>query len=673
MKMKARRLIGMWMLCMVVYAVSAAVLCDAQRTRPARKSGTALPTKPTPADGQIRYKGIFEPVNYPDDLDLHSVFFASENEGWIAAAHGTILHTSDGGKNWQPQVGGDPASAEAAVGNLYFLDRRHGWAVQSHNLLHTSDGQHWTRTGAFPNGGQVDYAFTSDSTGFYIVGFAESTLQRTTDGGKTWKPVANCAAKMQIQGLMKNVGCHLATIAFPTANVGYVFGVGADSLFALKTTDGGATWAVSVVPDMVPGNETRFNSFFSDEKHGFVALHDGKLLVTTDGGQSWNAVAGVRVLAPIRFADPQVGWSLGGYYSDWSFTADGGANWNTRNLRFPTAVTGFSFPKRDVGYVVGNHGMVYRYHIVPEDYKVANGIDAPAMPGSNVALNSQLQRIKTDVAALQVKLGAAGGSMSAGALTSSAASTSASSGTAAGTAISAQPADNSATAGMAIPAQPADSAGMASSSDTGMGMAAGAATPTDTGVSASGGDAFTQDAAFTPDTSGPPSPVIQSCCAADIGKLQGEVNSFMQQVPAASGQFRNLNLVIAGARMVSDLFTKAKGFKDAFVNLKKSPNMQSASAALQDLVSKLDGVGQTLSSGFQNPPPLPDLGGGFSGAAGVAGQAFSATPSDSSAAGASATGAAPDASANNDPKKTATQDKVKEVQDKIKKKLKLPF
>ena len=49
-------------------------------------------------------------------------------------------------------------------------------------------------------------------------------------------------------------------------------------------------------------------------------------------------------------------------------------------------------------------------------------------------------------------------------------------------------------------------------------------------------------------------------------------------------------------------------------------------------------------------------------------------PSDSSAAGTSATGAAPgDAAANTDAKKTATQDKVKEVQDKIKKKLKLPF
>jgi hypothetical protein len=149
----------------------------------------------------------------------------------------------------------------------------------------------------------------------------------------------------------------------------------------------------------------------------------------------------------------------------------------------------------------------------------------------------------------------------------------------------------------------------------------------------------------------------------------------MQQVPVASGQNRNLNLVIAGARMVSDLFTKSKGFKDAFMNLKKSPNLQSASAALQDLVSKLDGVGQTLGSGFQNPPPLPDFG-GVGGTTAVAGQAFSAISGDTSSTGTAAT---PDAAAGGaaptttDQNKPANQDKSKEIQDKIKKKLKIPF
>src|SRR5437868_263834 len=104
MKRRAHYLTAMWMLCLSVI-MGASLTCYGQRQMPARRSGTALPTKPAPPpDGQIRYKGIFEPVNYPDDLGLNSVFFANENEGWIAAAQGTILHPTEGGRtcsrNW---------------------------------------------------------------------------------------------------------------------------------------------------------------------------------------------------------------------------------------------------------------------------------------------------------------------------------------------------------------------------------------------------------------------------------------------------------------------------------------------------------------------------------------------------------------------------------------------
>ena len=36
---------------------------------------------------------------------------------------------------------------------------------------------------------------------------------------------------------------------------------------------------------------------------------------------------------------------------------------------FSYGVEAFSLPTRDRGYVVGDHGMIYRYRIVPIDYK----------------------------------------------------------------------------------------------------------------------------------------------------------------------------------------------------------------------------------------------------------------------------------------------------------------
>ena len=80
---------------------------------------------------------------------------------------------------------------------------------------------------------------------------------------------------------------------------------------------------------------------------------------------------------PIRFADHQVGWVARG--TRIAYTSDGGKRWNTAEIRFPAEVFSSSLPARDRGYVVGEHGMIYRYRIVPIDYSVKGMISAPAI------------------------------------------------------------------------------------------------------------------------------------------------------------------------------------------------------------------------------------------------------------------------------------------------------
>jgi hypothetical protein len=72
-----------------------------------------------------------------------------------------------------------------------------------------------------------------------------------------------------------------------------------------------------------------------------------------------------------------VGWIFDG--QKLSFTTDGCKRWNSRGFRFPASVKAYSFPTRQRAYVVGDHGMVYRYRVVPIDYAVKNIIDAPMM------------------------------------------------------------------------------------------------------------------------------------------------------------------------------------------------------------------------------------------------------------------------------------------------------
>jgi photosystem II stability/assembly factor-like uncharacterized protein len=62
-----------------------------------------------------------------------------------------------------------------------------------------------------------------------------------------------------------------------------------------------------------------------------------------------------------------------------TFTSDGGKRWNTAEIRFPADVYSSSLPARDRGYVVGEHGMIYRYRIVPIGYNVKGMIPAPTI------------------------------------------------------------------------------------------------------------------------------------------------------------------------------------------------------------------------------------------------------------------------------------------------------
>ena len=91
----------------------------------------------------------------------------------------------------------------------------------------------------------------------------------------------------------------------------------------------------------------------------------------------------------MHFSDPQVGWVLGHSSINRdayrvSYTADGGEHWESScDIAFPGGVLTdlkFAFPRRDRAYVIGPHGMVYRYRIVPVSYTAPKALPGPLMP-----------------------------------------------------------------------------------------------------------------------------------------------------------------------------------------------------------------------------------------------------------------------------------------------------
>jgi len=342
------------------------------QTPPPKKSTAAAQT-----DSKPKFKAIWEPVNYKEDLALFYVHFISKEEGWVTGAAGTILHTSDGGANWTAQLGGDPHAQGGELKYAFILDSKHGWAQTWNGLFRTTDGESWQQlTGDIR--GKVD--FVSEQKGFRAT--YDGKIFATQDGGSNWREVFTCRAKMEVQGLTQESGCNLEVLTFPTSTVGYAMGT---ARVTAKTEDGGASWHVLVGPEE-PGDQRVFNAFFLDATTGFE-VRTNVLYRTTDGGQSWQGViAQLSGGYPnVQFADRSVGWSILG--TTWAYTVDGGKHWTTRTLRLPTGVSAFSLPTPDRGYVVGDHGMIYRYRVVPIDYP-SKGFEAPMMPAGSATQTS---------------------------------------------------------------------------------------------------------------------------------------------------------------------------------------------------------------------------------------------------------------------------------------------
>lgn len=565
---------------------------------PVRQQRTT-PKPPSRSDAeQSQLKGILEPVNYSQDIKLTDVFFTSADEGWVAGEHATILHTADGGKNWTAQVGGEPNNQEQQIRLIRFLDSKHGWAVQScsgvcaegDRLLSTRDGQNWEEAGTLPRGG-VDFAFTSGHHAIALTngspGYSRGAIFLSDDTGKAWKPLMECTMNTTVNGLAHTDGCWFVKLELLSHRSAYALACDNNYSFAFfHTNDAGRTWNYTVLPFTAPDCKGA-DFFFTDPTHGLLTLKDGKTYITTDGN-NWTVLLATTLGPQMRFADPQVGWTLWSSKSNWraariSYTVDGGQHWKaSADIDLPLHNGDsykFAFPRRDRAYIIGDHGMIYRYRVVPTSYTASNAFNAPAMPGFDTsALAAAATRVRKDIADLQAQIAtASGGTVSS----SQGASANASGGGFTqnpGTASSAQ---------VQPPASaPAGSGGF--TQDT----AAFGSDPTDAN--------FTQGFTQNVDAS-PPSAPLQSCCGPALQNLQTDLTGFNQAAAVNTSQFRSLNMVIAGVQLVTNLVNQTRQLRDSFSALKHASNLQAASTALQQLSSKANFTQQTVSTGFPDP------------------------------------------------------------------------
>jgi photosystem II stability/assembly factor-like uncharacterized protein len=357
--------------------------------------------------------------NSGTSLNLYSVYFLDENNGWITGAEGTILKTTNGGDIWQAipsgtnfslsfvkffnqNVGivagsGGTIKKSSDGGNTWynvpsgtnlrfqegsFINEDVGWIVGDNGIVvkTTDGGENWS-TLTFVTSDNLSFVqFIDENTG-WVTSELNGEIWKTTDGGNTWQ--------YKYETL---VDINLWQIHFITPDTGWAVG---EFGVLIKSTDGGDTWFVQ---DTGTNSVNLRSIYFHDTQNGWVVGKDEYILRTTNGGDIWNldrSGPGFELLY-IFFLNQNLGWIIG-TSGTILYTNNGGVpvelvsfsaeqNEDEIQLSWITATElnnqGFEIERKiidnweKIGYVSGNGTTTeMQYYSFTDNIKLVNNVD----------------------------------------------------------------------------------------------------------------------------------------------------------------------------------------------------------------------------------------------------------------------------------------------------------
>ena len=188
------------------------------------------------------WKRIFSPVS----TTLTNLSFVNKSTGWFSGEHGTIIKTTDGGRNWQIQN----STVPYFITGLCFVDENYGWAVTVKEnfpfntliLKTTNGGEEWIAENFHDSSALMRTIFFFDSLHGFIGG---SYIAETNDGGDTWTRATVDSSFLSSYPVYQ--------FKFYNEQFGYACGGAIDIAGVIwRTTDYGRNWtAAGVSADQV--------------------------------------------------------------------------------------------------------------------------------------------------------------------------------------------------------------------------------------------------------------------------------------------------------------------------------------------------------------------------------------------------------------------------------------
>ncbi len=235
-------------------------------------------------------------IQCPVSNTLNSIYFLTDSLGFVCGNNGSIIATTDGGKNWN--IISDSTSV-----NLY------------------------------------DITFVNPLNGL-IVG-SNGTILKTNDGGKTWSKYLNLTSEALFKVYFLNDN-----------NTGFIIGANGT---ILKTYDAGANWTQV----NSPSNEILYDIDFIDNKNGFIVGWDGEIMKSSDQGNSWveDNKINDQYLRKIKFFNDKVGIIVGGNGTI-SRTDNGGNDWKIIPSNTISGLYDIDAFDQNNGIILGDKGII---------------------------------------------------------------------------------------------------------------------------------------------------------------------------------------------------------------------------------------------------------------------------------------------------------------------------
>lgn len=215
---------------------------------------------------------------------LFSVDFVNEKRGWIVGRYGLVLSTGDSGATWTPMKG----AGKEHLFDVDFVDENLGWAVGNFGtIMHTADGgQSWSTqavsAGEEEAADDEDYGDDEEEYGEED-DYGDDGEDEEDDYGEAEAVAPPPPGEGDQAPEAPRFDRLLNGVAFVDALTGWIAG---EDGTILHTSDGGKVWRAQVSNEWAP----LYAVLFLNRQDGYVAGTAGSLLATSDGGSTWEKV-----------------------------------------------------------------------------------------------------------------------------------------------------------------------------------------------------------------------------------------------------------------------------------------------------------------------------------------------------------------------------------------------